>query len=95
MIEKIVIENLVNRYHQYWQQSDIDGLMSMYDKEITHHDMPSGDVMRYQDMKKFLPVLSPQSKIKALNSRTPHISKVILPSYTGNRVFQFAARSEG
>ncbi len=54
MIEKIVIENLVNRYLQYWQQSDIDGLMSMYDEEIAYHDMPSGDVMRYKDMKKFL-----------------------------------------
>lgn len=54
MIEKIVIENLVNRYLQYWQQSDIDGLMSMYDEGLTYHDMPSGDVMRYQDMKKFL-----------------------------------------
>ena len=42
MIEKIVIENLVNRYLQYWQQSDIDGLMSMYDEEIAYHDMPSG-----------------------------------------------------
>jgi AraC-like DNA-binding protein len=54
MIEKIVIENLVSRYLQYWQQSDIDGLMSMYDEEISYHDMPSGDVMRYQDMKNFL-----------------------------------------
>ncbi len=54
MIEKIAIEMLVNRYLQYWQQSDIDGLMSMYDEEITYHDMPSGDVMRYKDMKKFL-----------------------------------------
>jgi AraC-like DNA-binding protein len=54
MIEKIAIENLLNRYQQYWQQSDIDGLMSMYDEEISYHDMPSGDVMRYQDMKNFL-----------------------------------------
>jgi ketosteroid isomerase-like protein len=54
MIEKIAIENLVNRYQQYWQQSDIDGLMSMYDEDISYHHMPSGDVMRYQDMKSFL-----------------------------------------
>ena len=54
MIEKIAIENLVDRYQQYWQQSDIDGLMSMYDEEITYHDIPSGDVMSYQDMKNFL-----------------------------------------
>jgi AraC-like DNA-binding protein/ketosteroid isomerase-like protein len=54
MIEKIIIENLVNRYQQFWQQSDIDGLMSMYDEDISYHDMPSGDVMRYQDMKSFL-----------------------------------------
>jgi AraC-like DNA-binding protein/ketosteroid isomerase-like protein len=54
MIEKIAIENLVNRYQQFWQQSDIDGLMSMYDEDISYHDMPSGDVMRYQDMRNFL-----------------------------------------
>jgi len=54
MIEKIIIENLVDRYQKYWQQSDIDGLMSMYDKDITYHDMPSGDVMRFKDMKNFL-----------------------------------------
>ena len=54
MLEKIVIEKLINRYLKYWQQSDIDGLMSMYDEEIAYHDMPSGDVMRYKDMKKFL-----------------------------------------
>jgi len=54
MIEKIAIENLVNRYQQYWQQSDIDGLMSMYDEDISYLDMPSGDVMSYKDMKNFL-----------------------------------------
>jgi AraC-like DNA-binding protein len=44
MIEKIAIENLVNRYQQFWQQSE----------DISYHDMPSGDVMRYQDMRNFL-----------------------------------------
>lgn len=54
MIDRIAIENLVERYQQYWQQSDIDGLMSMYDEDITYHDMPSGDEIRYRDMKNFL-----------------------------------------
>lgn len=54
MIDEINIGKLVNRYQQYWQQSDIDGLMSMYDEEITYHDIPSGDVMRFKDMKNFL-----------------------------------------
>jgi AraC-like DNA-binding protein/ketosteroid isomerase-like protein len=54
MIDKIAIENLVKRYFQYWQQSDIDGLMSMYDEETVYHDMPSGDVIRFKDLKEFL-----------------------------------------
>lgn len=54
MIEKAVIENLVKLYLKCWQMADIDGLMSMYAEEIAYHDMPSGDVMRYKDMKKFL-----------------------------------------
>ncbi|MCZ6525480.1 MAG: nuclear transport factor 2 family protein [Gammaproteobacteria bacterium] len=54
MPDKMNIEQLVSRYLAYWEQSDIDGLMSMYDEKMHYHDMPSGEVINYKDLKRFL-----------------------------------------
>jgi len=54
MLDMMDIEQLVSRYLAYWEQSDIDGLMSMYDEKMLYHDMPSGEVIKYKDLKKFL-----------------------------------------
>ncbi len=54
MSDKEKIEQLVSCYLRYWEQSDIDGLMSMYDREMTYHDMPSGDVIEYAELQQFL-----------------------------------------
>jgi AraC-like DNA-binding protein/ketosteroid isomerase-like protein len=54
MPDKLDIKQLVRRYMQYWEQSDIDSLMAMYDENISYHDMPSGDVIRYPELKQFL-----------------------------------------
>ena len=54
MPDMMDIEQLVSRYLAYWGQSDIDGLMSMYDEKMLYHDMPSGEVIKYKDLKKFL-----------------------------------------
>ena len=48
------IEQLVDRYVAYWNQADIDGLISMYDDKIIYHDLPSGDVIYYKDIKRYL-----------------------------------------
>ena len=48
------IEHLVARYLEFWGQADIDGLMSMYDPAMQYHDMPSGEVIDYADLKQFL-----------------------------------------
>lgn len=48
------IEKLVSRYLAFWDQADIDGLMSMYDPTMQYHDMPSGEVIDYTDLKQFL-----------------------------------------
>ncbi len=48
------IKQLVAQYLDFWDQADIDGLMSMYDDNIRYHDMPSGDVIDYADLKQFL-----------------------------------------
>lgn len=48
------IEQLVARYLDFWDQADIDGLMSMYDPAMQYHDMPSGEVIDYSDIKQFL-----------------------------------------
>lgn len=54
MPDKMNIEQLVSLYLSYWAQSDIDGLMSMYDEDMSYHDMPSGDVIKYAELKQFL-----------------------------------------
>lgn len=54
MPDMMDIEQLVSRYLAYWGQSDIDGLMSMYDEKMLYHDMPSGEVIKYKDLNKFL-----------------------------------------
>jgi len=54
MSDKSEIEQLVSCYLRYWEQSDIDGLMSMYDSNMSYHDMPSGDVIEYAELKQFL-----------------------------------------
>ncbi|MCC3862097.1 nuclear transport factor 2 family protein [Pseudemcibacter aquimaris] len=48
------IKNLVTRYMGYWDSSDIDGLMSMYDKSMSYHDLPSGEVIKYDELYQFL-----------------------------------------
>lgn len=48
------IEHLVARYLEFWGQADIDGLISMYDPAMQYHDMPSGEVIDYVDLKQFL-----------------------------------------
>ena len=47
----MTIRDLVHRYFAYWHQADIEGLMSMYDPAMQYHDMPSGDVIGYPDLK--------------------------------------------
>ena len=48
------IDQLIKRYLAYWDQADIDGLISMYDSSVHYHDLPSGDVFHYDDIKKYL-----------------------------------------
>ncbi len=48
------INELVTRYLAYWENADIDGLVSMYDNSLQYRDLPSGDVIHYQDIKKYL-----------------------------------------
>ncbi len=48
------IEQLVSRYLGYWNQADIDGLMYMFDSEMSYHDIPSSDVIKYSDLRQFL-----------------------------------------
>lgn len=48
------IEQLVARYLEFWDQADIDGLISMYNPAMQYHDMPSGEVIDYPDLKHFL-----------------------------------------
>lgn len=48
------IEQLVAKYLDFWDQADIDGLMSMYDETTQYHDMPSGEVINYSELKQFL-----------------------------------------
>ena len=48
------IDKLIKRYLAYWDHADIDGLISMYDNSIHYHDLPSGDVFHYKDIKKYL-----------------------------------------
>lgn len=48
------INELVARYLAYWENADIDGLVSMYDSSLLYHDLPSGDLIEYKDIKKYL-----------------------------------------
>jgi AraC-like DNA-binding protein len=48
------IKQLVKRYLAYWENADIGGLMSMYDKNMSYHDMPSDDVIEYSKLEQFL-----------------------------------------
>lgn len=52
--DKADIEKLVRRYLTYWKQADIDGLVSMYDSAMQYHDLPSGEVIDYSDIKNYL-----------------------------------------
>lgn len=54
MPDNKVIEELVDRYLDYWRNSDIDGLISMYHPQMSYYDMPSGDVANYGDVRQFL-----------------------------------------
>lgn len=48
------IKSLVDNYMSFWNQADINGIMSMYDKSMLYHDMPSGEVIAYGDLKNHL-----------------------------------------
>lgn len=48
------IEQLVKQYLSFWGRADIDGLLSMYDISMQYHDMPSGEVIDYHNLKQFL-----------------------------------------
>ncbi len=48
------IDQLISCYLAYWEQADIEGLISMYDSSLLYHDLPSGDVIEYKDIKKYL-----------------------------------------
>jgi len=48
------IKGLVKQYLAFWDQVDIDGLMSMYDTRMQYHDMPSGEVIDYEHLQQFL-----------------------------------------
>lgn len=48
------IKSLVDNYMSFWNQADIDGIMSMYDESMLYHDMPSGEVIAYGDLKNHL-----------------------------------------
>ena len=53
-LEPDIMEKLVANYMAYWDKADIDGLMSMYDQSMQYHDMPSGEVIDYPELKQFL-----------------------------------------
>lgn len=53
-VDPHTIEDLVARYLEFWGQADIDGLMSMYDQAMQYHDMPSGEVIDFPDLKQYL-----------------------------------------
>lgn len=48
------LKEYVDKYLAYWNQADIDGLMSMYATSMLYHDMPSGEVIAYEDLKNYL-----------------------------------------
>lgn len=48
------IATLVDKYLEYWATSDIDGLMSMYCRNMKYHDMPSGEIIEYRDLHQFI-----------------------------------------
>jgi len=48
------IDQLTKTYLTYWEHADIDGLMTMYDSSMQYHDLPSGDVIDYKDIRKYL-----------------------------------------
>ena len=54
MPDRTDIELLVKRYLTYWKQADIDGLVSMYDSTMQYHDLPSGEIIDYKDIKNYL-----------------------------------------
>lgn len=53
-LEPDTMKKLVANYIAYWDGADIDGLMSMYDQATQYHDMPSGEVIDYPELKQFL-----------------------------------------
>jgi AraC-like DNA-binding protein len=48
------IDQLTKTYLTYWEHADIDGLMTMYDSSMQYHDLPSGDVIDYKEIRKYL-----------------------------------------
>ena len=44
----------INQYMNFWNKADIDGLMSMYAPEMIYHDMPSGEVIAFKDLRNHL-----------------------------------------
>ncbi|MDG1996960.1 MAG: nuclear transport factor 2 family protein [Emcibacteraceae bacterium] len=48
------IDHLVEQYLSYWENTDIDGLMSMYTHNMKYHDMPSGEIVEYADLNQYI-----------------------------------------
>lgn len=48
------IEDQITQYLSCWNKADVDGLVSMYHETALYHDMPSGEVILYPDLKEHL-----------------------------------------
>ncbi len=65
MPENKVIEELVTRYLDFWRASDIDGLMSMYHPDVSYHDIATGDVADYSQVRILLTdSLAPEKNLR-------------------------------
>ncbi len=48
------IDDQVARYLNYWDSSDVEGILSMYASDMTYHDMPSGEVIERKNLRQYL-----------------------------------------
>jgi len=53
-LDRDTIEQLVAQYLKLWDRSDIDGILAMYSKDMSYHDMSSGEMVKYSDLKQFI-----------------------------------------
>ncbi len=52
--DKAQIEDWVAEYLSYWEKYDVDGIMSFYSDTMSYHDMPSGEVVEYKDLRQYI-----------------------------------------